>query len=129
MKEAIEEAHAFAEKAHAGQKRKYSGEDYFVHLAEVGFMLHAAGMPQSVVVAGILHDTLEDTAVTEDELAAKFGQQVADLVDEVTDISRPEDGNRAVRKARDLQHLAGSSRFGAAIKLADLISNAKELSY
>ena len=79
----VSRAYEFAKKAHEGQKR-YSGEPYVNHLAEVGKMLAEIGMGVNTVVAGILHDTIEDTAVTPEELKAEFGDEVLFLVQGVT---------------------------------------------
>lgn len=127
MRDIVKEAADFAIQAHGDQKRKYTGQPYYVHLDEVVNILIDADMPETVEAAGYLHDVLEDTPVTEEDLRAKFGPLVTGFVKEVTDVSKPEDGNRAVRKEKDRQHLANSSPAGAAIKLADLISNAKDI--
>jgi (p)ppGpp synthase/HD superfamily hydrolase len=66
---------------------------------------------------------VEDTDVTAEEIRETFGDRVATLVLEVTDVSRPENGNREARKALDREHIARSSPEGATIKLADLIDN------
>jgi (p)ppGpp synthase/HD superfamily hydrolase len=118
----------FAERVHGEQKRKYTGEPYFAHLREVATLLMEAGMSEELIAAGYLHDTLEDTATTLDELRDNFGPEVAQLVYEVTDVSKPEDGNRERRKEIDRQHLAQSSPDGATLKLADLISNTRSIS-
>lgn len=116
-------ARAFAMKAHEGQERKYTGEPYFVHCDEVAWILKAAGERDEVVAAGFLHDTKEDCGVTHEELVSRFGEEVARLVDEMTDVSKPSDGNRAVRKGLDRAHTAASSRDAKTVKLADIISN------
>ena len=121
---AIDEAHGFAAAAHLRQKRKYTGEPYHTHCFAVAALVRQHTDDPSVVVAAVLHDTIEDTEVTCDDLARLFGERVADLVLEVTNASRPEDGNRASRKGIDRLHLAGSSPEGATIKLADIIDNA-----
>ncbi len=126
----IEQAATFARRAHesVNQKRKYSGEPYFVHCAEVADLLieHAAA-PCEVVAAALLHDVVEDTPVTNEQIRELFGDWVADLVSEVTDVSKPGDGNRATRKAIDRQHLAKASYWGATIKYADLIANTRDI--
>jgi (p)ppGpp synthase/HD superfamily hydrolase len=76
-----------------------------------------------VVAAAVMHDVVEDTPVGEAELRKEFPKLVVDLVMEVTNKSKPSDGNRAVRKEIDRQHLASASWWGKAIKLADLIDN------
>lgn len=123
VKRAIE----FATKAHGSQKRKYTGDPYIVHPIEVATMLATRGFSEEVVMAAILHDVVEDTPVTNAEIAKAFGSKVASLVGMVTDVSRPDDGNRKARKEMDRQHLAGASSEGKSIKLADLISNSKSI--
>ena len=85
----------FAARKHAHQRRKGELEEpYINHLAEVTQMLAAAteGRDTVLVVAGLLHDTIEDTETTFDELEARFGREVADLVAEVSD-------DKSLRKA------------------------------
>ena len=117
----------FAKQAHGDQRRKYTNVPYFTHLHDVATLLHDNDLSDVVVAAGYLHDTLEDTATTRQQLEAQFGLTVARLVCEVTDVSKPEDGNRKTRKALDRDHLAKSSPDGASIKLADLISNTRDI--
>lgn len=125
----VERAIYYADIAHraVGQVRKYTNEPYVNHLTEVGELLTQAEMPANVVAAGILHDILEDTKITFEELAVQFGEEVAGYVREVTDVSQPQDGNRSVRKAKDLEHLKLASYYGATIKYADLISNTRSI--
>lgn len=106
-----------------GKARKYTNEPYIVHCQEVCAILNNYKCKPDVVIAGMLHDILEDTKVPKSLLAVTFGEQVAQLVWEVTDVSRPSDGNRAIRKAIDAQHLSKASSDGKDIKLADVISN------
>jgi (p)ppGpp synthase/HD superfamily hydrolase len=113
----------FARCAHRKQKRKYTGEPYAVHCEAVASLVAQYTADQDVIAAACLHDTVEDTDVTASEIYEVFGQRVAQLVLEVTDVSRPEDGNRKARKALDCEHVARSSPEGATIKLADLIDN------
>ncbi len=121
----IERAMVFASAAHAavGQKRKYTGEPYIVHPAQVAlFTLRLRGTPE-MIAAAYLHDVLEDTQVEEDLLRFTFGDEVTDLVVWLTDVSKPEDGNREARKALDRAHIAKAPREAQMVKLADLISN------
>jgi len=117
----------FAMKHHGKQKRKYTNEPYINHCINVGNTLYKYGVPDYVVVAAILHDVLEDTSCKPEEIENEFGLDVLRLVLEVTDISKPEDGNRAKRKEIDKQHLAKASVYGQTIKLADLIDNAPSI--
>jgi (p)ppGpp synthase/HD superfamily hydrolase len=121
------QAREFAESAHQNQKRKYTGLPYFTHCEEVAqIVAFHQGTPEEIAAA-YLHDTVEDCNVTLDEIEASFGKEVRDLVDQLTDVSRPEDGNRAKRKAMDREHYRNASPGACTIKLADLISNSRTL--
>lgn len=128
----VQEALKVATLAHGGQIRKYSGVPYVEHCMEVADLVAAtkkwspAKFDVRLVCAALLHDTLEDTALTKRELQLKYGY-VAALVDQLTDVSRPEDGNRSARKAKDLKHLEGASPGAQTIKLADTISNVSSI--
>lgn len=74
-------------------------------------------------IAAVCHDLVEDTTTTLGDLYRVFGARVAALVDCLTDVSRPADGNRAQRKQLDLQHIAKAPPAAKTIKLADLIDN------
>lgn len=117
----------FAACAHKDQKRKYTGEPYVTHCKAVMEIVAQHTDDMAVICAAVLHDTVEDTSVTREDIALVFGQAVAGLVMEVTDASRPEDGNRAARKKIDRDHLAKSSPEGATIKLADMIDNTSSI--
>lgn len=117
----------FAERAHRGQVRKYTGEPYIVHPLEVAGLVASVPMSEDVIIAALFHDVVEDTSVTLELIRKAFGDQVAQLVHEVTDVSRKEHGNRATRKALDRQHLSTASVGGKTIKLADLISNTQSI--
>ena len=117
----------FAERVHRDQVRKYTGEPYAVHLREVAGLCAEVGCRDEVIAAAWLHDAKEDQGVTDAELCAVFGAEVARLVDEVTDQSRPADGNRQARKLIDREHNAKASPEGKTIKLADLISNSRNI--
>lgn len=116
-------AEAFAKIAHGEQKRKYTGEPYVYHCAEVAIRLKDFHCSDDVICAAYLHDVVEDTHTTEADLRRFFSKKVCDLVMEVTDVSRPEDGNRATRKEMDRQHLEKASPEAKTLKLADLINN------
>jgi (p)ppGpp synthase/HD superfamily hydrolase len=113
--------------AHGSQTRKYTGEPYIVHPVEVARLVASAGFDEEVVAAAYLHDVIEDCGIDKGALALNFGCRVARLVDEVSDRSRPEDGNRALRKMLDRAHLAQASPEGKSIKLADLIDNTRSI--
>lgn len=85
----IERAYAYAEKKHEGQFRK-SGEPYIVHIVQVGYILANLGMSPVTIAAGLLHDVIEDTGVTKEELASEFSEEIATLVESVTKIGNIE---------------------------------------
>ena len=123
----IQRAEQFAQQAHKDHKRKYTGDPYYVHLDEVRRIVKAAGGSENMQAAALLHDTVEDTNVTSQDIMQEFGPAIAKLVVELTDISKPEDGNRATRKAMDRDKLAGASADAQTIKYADLISNGRDI--
>ena len=79
----IEKAYTFAKTAHGGQKRK-SGEPYFIHVFSTAKNLANLGMSPTVIASGFLHDVLEDTETTEEELTKEFGKEIVSLVKGVT---------------------------------------------
>lgn len=123
----VERAKAFAMDKHSNQKRKWTGEPYFVHLEGVASLVRAAGGSSEQIAAAYLHDSIEDQGVTEAEILAEFGPKVAKLVVEMTEISKLEDGNRATRKAIDRGHYGSISPDGQSIKLADITNNGYDI--
>ncbi len=83
----IEKAYEIADKAHSGQVRK-SGEPYIIHPLCVGIILADLELDKETIVAGILHDVVEDTVMTTEEIAAEFSEEVALLVDGVTKLGQ-----------------------------------------
>lgn len=121
----IERAFAVADKYHTGQKRK-SGDPYITHPVAVTTILAELGASGATLIAGLLHDTVEDTEYTLEELTKDFGAEVAGLVDGVTKLDKVTYGEHAqaetVRKmviamAKDIRVLV--------IKLADRLHNAR----
>ena len=125
----VESAKRYAIEMHGSidHKRKYTGDPYHVHLAAVAELVASVGGTEEMIAAAWLHDIVEDTAATHEDVEQRFGDQVALLVRELTDVSRPQDGNRAIRKAMDREHLAKASIEARTIKLADLLDNAKSI--
>jgi len=125
----VERARVFATAAHAavGQTRKYTFEPYIVHPAEVAKIVRDAGGTEAMIAAAWLHDTVEDTGVTIEVIRGEFGVEVAELVGWLTDVSRPEHGNRAHRKALDRAHSAMAPAEAQTVKLADLIANTRSI--
>ncbi len=127
--EQVRRAYEVGAQAHAGQTRR-SGEDYITHPVAVATILAEQGMDVETIIAAILHDTLEDTELTHEQLAAEFGKAVAELVEGVTKLDKMRFGSRqeataeSFRKmllamARDLRVIL--------IKLADRLHNMRTL--
>lgn len=126
----VRKAQIYAQAAHAavGQKRKYTGEPYIVHPAEVAQIVASVpGSTPDMVAAAWLHDVVEDTGCTLTDIHMAFGIDIAALVGWLTDVSKLEDGNRAVRKSRDREHSAAAPAEAQTVKLADLISNSRSI--
>ena len=122
-------AREFATEAHAriDHRRKYTGQPYQEHLKAVAELVSEVTDDPEVLAAAWLHDTVEDTTATFGDIERNFGRGVMHLVVELTDVSRPVDGNRAERKALDLRHLSQASPRAQTIKLADLIDNCRDI--
>lgn len=119
----IAEAADLAARRHSGMARKGRGnEPYINHLAEVANLLADAtdGADAEIVAAGWLHDTVEDTDTTREELAEKFGERVAALVVEVTDDMNLSQTERRQKQIEDAPHKSPGAKL---IKIADKVSN------
>jgi GTP diphosphokinase / guanosine-3',5'-bis(diphosphate) 3'-diphosphatase len=121
------EAASFAAKKHAGQTRKGAdAEPYINHPLEVANLLANVGQVEDydVLIAAVLHDTVEDCGVKKEEIAELFGETVAEYVSEVTDDkSLP----KARRKELQIEHAPTLSHGAKQIKLADKISNISDI--
>lgn len=124
-----QQARDFASYHHAAinQRRKYTDEPYIVHPAAVADLVRSVPHTEAMLCAAWLHDVVEDTPCTLDEIRGAFGQEIAELVAMLTKVSRPSDGNRAARKAIDLAHMAKASPRAKTIKLADVIDNCSSI--
>lgn len=123
----IIKASIFARKAHEGQMRKYSGLPYIQHPARVaGEVAVLPDATEEMVAAAWLHDTIEDTASTLEEVRKQFGDSVADLVDWLTNTTKIAGETRAVHKAKTFARLAGAPREAKRIKMLDRIDNLSE---
>lgn len=129
-RELIERAYTFAEKAHQGHKR-YSGEPYLNHLAHVARMLARIGMGVHTVVAGLLHDTIEDTEVTPEQLREAFGEEVYFLVQGVTKLGsvRYYGSDRHNESLRKLFVATSQDIRVLIIKLVDRLHNMRTLEH
>jgi (p)ppGpp synthase/HD superfamily hydrolase len=123
-------AASFAARVHATHKRKgAAGEPYVNHVLEVAQILAENGAPAEAVMAGLLHDTVEDSdqdpdPITHERLVAEFGEVVARIVAEATDDkSLPKE----TRKALQVKHAPHTSGAAKMLKLADKISNLRAI--
>ena len=122
-------AYEFAEKAHRGQKRS-SGQDYIIHPLAVSYILLELGMDTDTICAALLHDVVEDTPATLDDLKKRFGQDVALLVDGVTKLGKIPTKSKEQQQAENVRKilLAMSQDIRVMIiKLADRLHNMRTL--
>ncbi len=129
MSDLIKKAQDFATTEHQriNHVRKYSNQPYQTHLAAVAKLVASVTDDEEMIAAAWLHDTVEDTPATLGDIEQAFGTSIAEMVEELTDVSKPSDGNRATRKEIDRQHLAQASKRSKTIKLADLIHNGVDI--
>jgi hypothetical protein len=129
MSDLVQRAMRYATEAHGriDQRRKYTRQPYDVHLRAVAELVGTVTDDEETLAAAWLHDVVEDTPATFQDVEREFGPGVRALVAEVTDVSRPGDGNRAARRAIDCEHLALASPRAQTIKLADLIDNCRDI--
>lgn len=121
----VMDAARFAAAAHGktGVLRKYTGVPYIEHPVEVAMMVARAGLGSVAVKAALLHDVVEDTGTTLEEIKRVFGDEVAGVVDELTEKAVLGDGNRAIRKRMERDRLAKISATAKSVKYADTVSN------
>lgn len=127
----VRKAYAYAAAAHAGQVR-LSGEPYLSHPVAVAEILAELGFDAYSIAAGLLHDTVEDTKVTLEEIDAEFGEQVADIVDGVTKISLMNFDSKEEQQAENIRKmiLAMSHDIRVpVVKLADRTHNMRTLEF
>ncbi|WP_019025297.1 MULTISPECIES: HD domain-containing protein [unclassified Thioalkalivibrio] len=122
-------ARLFATEAHAsaGNIRKYTGAPYIEHPKAVAAIVRSVPHTPEMLAAAWLHDTVEDTPTTLACLHSAFGSEVAQMVEMLTDVSRPVDGNRAQRKSLDRDHISRASPEAKTVKLADLLDNSQSI--
>lgn len=120
-------AKEYATIKHEDQVRKYTGEPYISHPAAVADIVRGVPHTQAMLAAAWLHDTVEDTDATLQEVTDLFGIEVGMYVEMLTDVSKPEDGKRAFRKCLDCEHTAKAMPPAKTIKLADLIDNSDSI--
>src|SRR6266576_5997810 len=127
----VEKAYDFSQKHHAGQTRA-SGEPYLVHPLEVALVLAEMKMDPVAVVAGLLHDSVEDTSVTIGDIGKEFGEQVAHIVEGVTKISKIDFASSEERQAENVRKMVLAMVDDirvVLIKLADRLHNMRTLEH
>lgn len=128
--ELVTKAYEFASEAHKEQRR-YSGEPYMVHTAEVGYYLAEAGLDAQTITAGLLHDTVEDAGVKPMEIEEKFGLEVRALVEGVTKLGalRYRGLERHTESLRNLFAATAKDIRVLIVKLMDRLHNARTLEH
>ncbi len=128
--ELITRAYDYAEKAHSGQFRK-SGDPYFLHVAQTGYYLAELGVSPTVIAAGLLHDTVEDTEVTEKDIEREFGADILCLVQAVTKLGtvKYKGIERNVENLRKFFVSMAQDFRVLIIKLADRLHNVETLEH
>ncbi len=127
----LNRAYVFAMKAHGAQKRA-SGDPYFSHPVEVAYKLTQYKLDTASIVTALLHDTVEDTEVTLDDIEASFGKEIRNLVDGVTKLSRLEGKSENLNQAENFRKLliAMSEDLRVLlVKLADRLHNMETLKF
>jgi len=123
----LQEAINVSNAAHRGQKRIARKDiPYIVHPLSVALILSRAGASEDAIIAGILHDVVEDTEITLDEVRERFGKNVANIVDEVT-----EKGNFSwdAAKKSELSRIKSISQDGLLVRSADFLHNMRDTFY
>ncbi|MCQ2444637.1 MAG: HD domain-containing protein, partial [Mailhella sp.] len=127
----VRRAYSYASAAHAGQLR-LSGDPYIMHPASVALTLAEMGFDEHSVAAGLLHDTVEDTDSSIDELDELFGEQVADIVDGVTKINLMTFDTKEEAQAENIRKMILSMAHDIrvpVVKLADRLHNMRTLDF
>src|SRR5690606_8203779 len=125
-----EEALNFAKQAHMDQQRKYNKEPYIEHPKRVAEIVRTVSHSQEMICAAYLHDVVEDTWVTIEEIDKRFGKKVAQLVNELTDEyikANYQQMNRRRRKEKEVERQAKMSAEAKTVKLADVIDNTRDI--
>ena len=125
----IEEAYTLAKESHMGQLRK-SGEEYIVHPLEVANILLNLRMDTDTIVAGILHDVVEDTMITLSDIEYSYGSDVANLIDGVTKLRNlPKSSGKKIENIRKMVVAMSEDVRVVIIKLADRLHNMRTLKF
>jgi GTP pyrophosphokinase len=128
----IRQAYVFSAKVHSGQLRK-SGEPYLIHPIETAYILTKMQLDETTIVAGLLHDTVEDSPMTShEEIVELFGSEVAELVEGVTKIGQMKFASKAQQQAENFKKILLATAKDIRvilIKLADRLHNMRTLEY
>ncbi len=127
----IKKAYEYAKSKHGDQLRK-SGEPYIIHPVQVAYILSTLGLDDSTICAALLHDTVEDTGVTKEDLSHEFGKEIAELVDGVTKLSKLQYASmeeQQVENYRKMFLAMGKDIRVILIKLADRLHNMRTLKF
>ena len=127
----IKKAYYFGEVNHRGQKRN-SGEDYFIHPIAVAKTLSNMKLDDQTICAGLMHDVLEDTSVTYDQMEKEFGHEITFLVDGVTKLKNLNYSSREEKQAENIRKMVMAMSNDVRvvlIKLADRLHNMRTLEY
>ena len=127
----IKKAYEYAKNKHGEQLRK-SGEPYIIHPVQVAYILSTLGLDDSTICAALLHDTVEDTGVTKEDLSHEFGKEIAELVDGVTKLSKLQYASmeeQQVENYRKMFLAMGKDIRVILIKLADRLHNMRTLKF
>lgn len=127
----IIKAYNFAEAAHESQVRN-SGEKYFVHPFQVALLLADLNMDTATIIAGLLHDVIEDTNISYDKVREEFGEEIADLVDGVTKLKKLQYKTKQENQAENLRKMVIAMAKDIRViivKLADRLHNMRTLEY
>ena len=127
----IEKAYKIAEKAHDGQLRS-SGEPYLIHPVSVACILVELGMDSASIIAGLLHDVVEDTEMTLDDVKKEFGKEIAVLIDGLTKIGKIPFSSREEQQAENIRKMLMAMAEDIRviiIKFADRMHNLSTLEY
>lgn len=128
----VAKAYNYAEMAHSNAQTRYSGERYFIHPYHVALILSDLHVDVQTIAAGLLHDVVEDTGITYDDIKREFGVEIANMVDGVTKLSKVKYRNKEERQAESLRKMiiAMSKDIRVVIiKLADRLHNIRTLEY
>ena len=126
MNERISKAYEFSQEKHGTQVRKFSNQSYFSHPKEVANIIENLTKDEDLIIVALLHDTIEDTSATYDEIKNLFGKKIADLVLELTS----NDKNAIKKYGKSLylgMKMSEMSQEALVVKLADRLHNIKNL--